>query len=213
MASAGPKNAKVKEAVDRFNLYLADNPEASLANAAKIFDIPFPRIRKWKQYGWLDHIGNIERKALGIPNPPKKPLPSASKRIAAGKVQIPEKVLERLQAPPRTENKKVSGVVAPIPRDFLPKNNEPLTQEEILDIGKNLKVSDLRSMIKYYMQASLADGKEVNQYASALKSMSGVQDIELEESFFNEKMITIYCPEEDAMPEACDIVEVERIEY
>ena len=66
-------------------------------------------------------------------------------------------------------------------------------------------------MIKNRIRASIGDAQSVSQYAAALKALAGVQDVELEEIYEQEKIIRIYCPEEEPVPKK--IKEVDPIEY
>ena len=185
-----PKSPKTLAEIERINLYLRDNPTCHLGEASKITGLPYSRVRKWKSMGWIEHL---------------------TKKKARDKGLIPKNQAVTLtdghQSNDSEPFKHFVGVVAPTTK-MAP---NPLNQEEMLSLGRDLKISDIRAIIKQHMLMSIHDSKSVNNYASALKSMSGVQDIELEESYFTERMVRVYCPKEDDAPE--DVVEIDPIEY
>ena len=95
-------------------------------------------------------------------------------------------------------------------RDDSPDNQAPEPPAP-LPAPENIKISSLRNQIKQRIMMNLRDSQAVSQYAAALKALAGVQDVELEEIYEQEKIIRIYCPAELPMPE--EVVEVDPIEY
>ncbi len=190
MKNKGPKNAKTAALVERVNIYLRENPETTLEIAAKILDVKATRIRKWKQFGWLvEHRGHRE----------KARQKRSARELASQAQGLPvrdELSQDTRKTSPRPVKGKenLSGEVVP---PASPKNE---SFEDLLERGKTMKTSELRAMIKGYMLVSLNDPKAISNYATALKSLAGVQDVELDDLYENEQMIQIYYPEERKAP-------------
>lgn len=198
-----PKHAKTIAEIERLNIYLADNPTCNLEKAAKIMGISGSKIRKWKQFGWIKHLGArdikkmLEEKAGKDGKPKRKP---GRPRKHNKDAELPEELKETS-----------SGVVAAPVESSASKPMENHTLEQLLELGKNLKVSELRAIIKQHILMQITDAKAVASYATALKQMAGVQDIELEDVYESSQMIRIYCPKEHDVKEL-SVLEVDKIE-
>lgn len=189
-----PKNAKTLAAIERMNIYLRDNPTCKLEDAGKVLDIKSCTVRKWKQYGWITH----ETKAVAR----RKAQEQAPPLLAA------------TQALASTKKKTPSGVVVPssvVAAPAIAGNQVPDSLEGLIAKGKDLKISEIRALVKAHLVAQVGDAKAVSNYAAGLKALSGVQDVELEDIYESENMIRIYVPAEDVPPP--DILEVDPIEY
>lgn len=196
-----PKRKETRDNIERMCLYLRDNPACKLNEAAKILNLKANTVRKWKERGYFDHTNwfdalreEREAKKVEVLNQPTQ---AQEKPRKAGR---PKKI-------PRSEDQEETssgGVASPIMQNA--------TLEELLEMGKNLKVSELRAIIKQRILVSIGDAKEVAAYAAALKQMATVQDVELEEVYERAQLIRIYCPKEDD-PKELAILEVDPIDY
>lgn len=197
-----PKNPKTRALIERMNIYLRDNPTCKLEDAAKILNVKSCTVRKWKQVGWITHTRpHIARQ-------------QQQQVIAA--IQQPTPITQAPTAR-KTRNKTTnqsSGVVAPdIPqpaaRTYEPDDN---SMEALIARGRDLKISEIRALVKAHLVSQVRDAKAVSNFAAGLKALSGVQDVELEDIYETEQMIKIYVPAEDVVV-ADDVIEVEPIEY
>lgn len=189
--------------LERLNIYLRDNPACSLKDAAEILGVKHTLVRKWKSVGWIKHITKAEARKQCLP----LDKPEVIKANITKPVKAPRKIAPR---------KPSSGEVVPSSDDndnsmaATPASNDPYDIDSLIAKGKDLKISQLRSLIKAHLMMSVSDSKSVSNYAAGLKALSGVQDVELEDIYENEQLMRIYVPVEDADPH---IVEVEPIEY
>lgn len=204
-----PKKAETRALIERLNIYLRDNPTCKLEDAARILNIQSTRVRKWKQFGWIEHQTEHQaRRAraeeaarlLGTKPPPRpkgRPKKQAPPAIEPSQQELPK----------QKQNITASGEVGPASSD------DALSEIDLLIAkGQNLKISQLRSLIKSHLMANVHDSKAVSNYAAGLKALSGVQDVELEDIYEAEQLMRIYVPKEIAIKKA-DVVEVDKIEY
>lgn len=194
-----PKSKLVIMDLQRIARYVADRPGCDLKEMAEILDLSYDVVRKWKGKGWFAHQTAYEIRN-GIPPKPTIELPRIGRRKIpnlSGEVAQPQAIAgnERVYAPPVPPQRQ----------------QEPPEHEEIQAIPENIKISSLRNQIKQRIMMNLQDSQAVSQYAAALKALAGVQDVELEEIYEQEKIIRIYCPAEEPVPD--QITEVEPIEY
>jgi len=187
-----PKCPKTLALIERLNVYLRDNPTCRFKDAAKLLDIKPERIRKWKEFGWIDHITDfaLRQQQKAQPVEPEKPAPRSN---------------------PGRRSKPSLGVVAPSPQPMAATDFNPDSFESIIARGRDLKISEIRSLVKANLVSQVADAKAVANYAAGLKALSGVQDVELEDIYESEQMVKIYVPSEDAA--LADVLEVAPIEY
>ena len=193
-----PKHKTTKDGVERMRLYLKANPTCNMREAAEILGVSYEAVRKWKQHGFFDHITPHEARKAGIT--PIQDLIAPPKRKATKRQAIPQ-------------GQPISGAVAPFPpkmveNPFEGRGNidQPAADDE------PLKISSIRNRIKARINRCLHDPQAVSQYAAALKSLAGVQDVELEEIYEQEKIIRIYCPAE-RKTDLKSVVQVEPIDY
>lgn len=185
-----PKKPETIAAIERMKIYLRDNPTCKLEDAAKILDIKSCTVRKWKQRGWIEHTTPFVARQ------------QQAQAVAAGKQPLPRPMKQKRVRTP-------VGVVAPPPESS---EDEPDSIEALIKRGQGLKISEIRAMIKAYLMTQVHDAKAVSNYAAGLRALSGVQDVELEDIYESEQMMTIYVPEEDVLRKK-DVLEVDRIEY
>ena len=191
-----PKCPKTRSLIERLNIYLRDNPTCKLVDAGKLLGIKDTRIRKWKQFGWIEHQTPFEARQATKEQTP--PLLAATQALATQQ--------------PSPRRKPSVGVVAPssgavaVTGDY-----QPDSLDSLIARGKDLKISEIRALVKSHLVAQVGDAKAVSNYAAGLKALSGVQDVELEDIYETENMIRIYVPAEDALP--VDVLEVDPIEY
>lgn len=186
------KRAEIANLIDRVNLYLRDNPTCNLLDAAAVLGIKVDRIRKWKERGKITHITNAQARREGITT---KAEAKAVRRMRDTAKPVAKKA-----------HKQSSGEVAP--------SSAVVTDEvdALIAKGREMKISNLRALIKSHLMLNVHDSKAVSNYAAGLKALSGVQDVELEDIYETEQLIKIYVPQEDAMT-ALEAIEVEKIEY
>lgn len=190
-----PKNAKTQALIDRMKIYLRDNPTCKLEDAGKVLGVKSCTVRKWKQYGWIEHLTPAQARRKGL-LPSGKPLPQQQAAPA--------------QQQQTGKRQRSSGVVALPSPAIAPAGADDI--DSLIAKGKDLKVSQLRSLIKAHLMMSVSDSKAVSNYAAGLKALAGVQDVELEDIYENEQLIKIYVPQEDSLI-LSDVVEVDQIEY
>lgn len=183
-----PKSATIRMQIVRVQKYLDAHPGCNLREAAEILDIYYSTFRKWKSNGWITHkraheIRKEQSMSQALATEAEPPAP----------------------ARPAKKSKTPSGAVASPPDA----PEESIAGDERAE--SSLKISALRNMIKNRIRMSIGDAQSVSQYAAALKALAGVQDVELEEIYEQEKIIRIYCPEEEPVPKK--IKEVDPIEY
>ena len=193
-----PKSKLVIMDLQRIARYVADRPGCDLKEMAEILDLSYDVVRKWKGKGWFAHQTAYEIRN-GIPPKPTIELP----RI--GRKKIPNLSGAVAQPPAIAGNERV--YTPPV----MPPQQEPPEPAEPLPAPENIKISSLRNQIKQRIMMHLGDSQAVSQYAAALKALAGVQDVELEEIYEQEKIIRIYCPAERPAPD--EVVEVDPIEY
>lgn len=187
-----PKNPETRALIERLNIYLRDNPTCKLVDAAALLGVKGPRVRKWKQFGWIEHTTPFVARQ------------QQAQAIAAGKQPLPRPVKpKRVRTP--------VGVVAP-PSESSEDEPEPDSIEALIKRGQGLKISEIRAMVKAYLMTQVHDAKAVSNYAAGLRALSGVQDVELEDIYESEQMMKIYVPEEDVIRKK-DVLEVDKIEY
>ena len=191
-----PKSKLVIMDLQRIARYVADRPGCDLKEMAEILDLSYDVVRKWKGKGWFAHQTAYEIRN-GIPPKPTIELPRIGRR------KIPNLSGEVAQPQAIAGNERV--YTPPVP----PAQHEPT--EPDLPPPENIKISSLRNQIKQRIMMNLRDSQAVSQYAAALKALAGVQDVELEEIYEQEKIIRIYCPAEEPVPD--QITEVDPIEY
>lgn len=191
-----PKSKLVIMDLQRIARYVADRPGCDLKEMAEILDLSYDVVRKWKGKGWFAHQTAYEIRN-GIPPKPTIELPRIGRR------KIPNLSGEVAQPKAIAGNERV--YTPPVPQA----QHEPT--EPDAPPPENIKISSLRSQIKQMIMMNLRDSQAVSQYAAALKALAGVQDVELEEIYEQEKIIRIYCPAEEPVPD--HITEVEPIEY
>lgn len=190
-----PKCPKTRSLIERLNIYLRDNPTCKLVDAGKLLGIKDTRIRKWKQFGWIEHQTPFEaRQAIKEQRPP----------LLAATQALPTQQ-------PSTKRKPSVGVVALSSGAAATGDYQPDSLESLIAKGKDLKISEIRALVKSHLVAQVSDSKAVSNFAAGLRALSGVQDVELEDIYETENMIRIYVPAEDALP--VDILEVDTIEY
>jgi hypothetical protein len=190
-----PKSKLVIMDLQRIARYVADRPGCDLKEMAEILDLSYDVVRKWKGKGWFAHQTAYEIRN-GIPPKPTIDLP----RI--GRKKIPNLSGAVAQPPAIAGNERVYTPPVPPPQQESPEQPE---------VPENIKISSLRNQIKQRIMMNLRDSQAVSQYAAALKALAGVQDVELEEIYEQEKIIRIYCPAERPAPD--EVVEVDPIEY
>ena len=201
MADAAPKSKYIQADIKRIKRYVSLHPGCSLRDMAEILGIAYTSIRAWKTYGYYEHETAAEIRARGgqpgpdvIENPLSRKTHDELKREQKQKAKNPLAGAVVLESPDVTTAEATAG-------------NERVNTPP----DENIKVSTLRNQIKHRIQMSLHDSQAVSQYAAALKALAGVQDVELEELYEQEKIIRIYCPAEEPVPD--HITEVEPIEY
>lgn len=198
-----PKSKEVKADLIRISRYVADHPGCNLREMAELLGIAYDCVKKWKSKGWFAHQTPKEIRE-GVPPKPTIDTPRIG-RSPRGK--IPGEVVHRpyrvYKRPAIAGNERV--YTPPVP----PAQHEPT--EPDVPPPENIKISSLRNQIKQRIMMNLRDSQAVSQYAAALKALAGVQDVELEEIYEQEKIIRIYCPAEEPLPD--QIAEVEPIEY
>lgn len=211
-------NEKTQKNVDRAQRYIDKNPNCSIREVSEITGFPLQTIYTWKRRKFIDWTSNTEiKKELGKTgkddhktralmkkvkkelaerqkerNKPKEPTTSALQELGAVKQAVESKPLKGSKKP-------ASG----------PLDAEKIA--ELLEMGKKLSISEIRSLIKQRLITHIDDAKSVSNYAAALKAMAGVQDVELEDVYVNENLVKVYVPEE--IPEPKEVLEVEAIEY
>lgn len=199
-----PKSPKTRALIERLNIYLRDNPTCRLEDAARLLGIKSCTVRKWKQFEWIEHqTAAAARRAAAeaaIAAAANKPAPAPAKQTRK----------------PRTTGKPSSGVVVPSSGLSTSDNSEgsgvdPDSIEGLIARGKELKISELRALIKAHLVSQVSDAKAVSNFAAGLRALSGVQDVELEDIYESEQMVRVYVPAEDAMP--AEVLEVDPIEY
>lgn len=195
-----PKSKLVIMDLQRIARYVADRPGCSLKEMAEILDISYDVVKKWKGNGWFFHQTAYEIRN-GIPPKPTIELP----RI--GRKKTPNLSGAVAQSPAIAGNERVYTPTVPQQQQ---QQQEPPEQPEQTP-PENIKISSLRNQIKQRIMMNLRDSQAVSQYAAALKALAGVQDVELEEIYEQEKIIRIYCPAERTAPD--EVVEVDPIEY
>ena len=215
MANKGPKREVTKQKVERMRMFLEKHPTITMAEAAKILGFKAVTVRKWKENGWIEHIGGREiAEHLGIKSASRdyKLVQKVRKEIEQKGKKQPEKqkssVLESIEPEKFT---KVSKHSAPKEKPVSGALDAEKIQE-LLELGKNLSISEIRSLIKQRLVTHIDDAKSVSNYAASLKSMAGVQEVELEDVYINENLIQIYMPEEKPMPKLEEIMEVDKFE-
>lgn len=196
-----PKSPKTRALIERLNIYLRDNPTCRLEDAARLLGIKSCTVRKWKQFEWIEHqTAAAARRA-------------AAEAAIAAAANRPAPAPAKQTRKPRTTGKPTLGVVVPSP--VLSDSDNPAVDpdsiEGLIARGKELKISELRALIKAHLVSQVNDAKAVSNFAAGLRALSGVQDVELEDIYESEQMIRVYVPAEDAMP--ADILEVDPIEY
>lgn len=189
-----PKSKLVIMDLQRIARYVADRPGCDLKEMAEILGLSYDVVRKWKGNGWFAHQTAYEIRN-GIPPKPTIELP----RI--GRKKIPNLSGAVAQSPAIAGNERV----------YTPPVMPPQQEPPVPEVPENIKISSLRNQIKQRIMMHLGDSQAVSQYAAALKALAGVQDIELEEIYEQEKIIRIYCPAEKPAPD--EVVEVDPIEY
>ena len=200
-----PKCLKTRALIERLNIYLRDNPTCRFKDAAAILDIKPTRIRKWKEYGWINHITDFalrqkqQQEQLAL-------LTNTQPVSAPGRPPDPVK-----PARPSRSRKPQSGVVAPVYPADAATSYAPDSIDGLIARGKDLKISELRALIKAHLMTQVHDAKAVSNYAAGLRALSGVQDVELEDIYETESMVRVYVPAEDLIP--VDVLEVDPIEY
>lgn len=212
MSNGKPHKHRIKKTIadlERMKLYLQQHPACSMKDAAKIIGVPHDRVRKWKSLGWLGDLHMTKSKAMR-----KGYVPAPD-----GRLLTPEEAEALSDAPKRRKKKKdgEAGAVVSSPDDPEPSETiDPVetvrAQPVQVEPGSELKIATLRNKIKQKISQHMNDAKAVANYATALKTLSGVRDIEMEEIYESEKIIRIYVPEEHQIDEA-DITEVGKIEY
>ena len=222
-----PKHPKTREKVDKVNNLLADNPTLTLKKIAELMGVQPVLIRKWKSLGWLDHITLAQ--ARRDPDLIDEIAPQAVVNPVLEKIRA-EKRARKKHEPPRPRGRPpkyqppppkrptydddddsgntVSGDVAMRAKG---KAFSELSFEELLAMGKDLKMSELRALIKQHILKSLSDSKSVANYATALRQMANVQDVELDEVYEREQLFHVYVPKEDD-PDKINILEVDPID-
>ena len=203
-----PKVPKTRAMIERMNIYLRDNPTCKLEDAARILGVKSCTVRKWKSRGMIEHQT------------------AAAARRAAAEAAIAAAANRPAPAPAKqtrqsgTTGKTSTGVVVPpsgLPSGLSTADNsegsgvDPNSIESLIARGKNLKISELRALIKAHLVSQVSDAKAVSNFAAGLRALSGVQDVELEDIYESEQMIRVYVPAEDDMP--ADVLEVDPIEY
>ena len=193
-----PKSKEVKADLIRISRYVADHPGCNLREMAELLGIAYDCVKKWKSKGWFAH--------------------QTPKQIREGVPPKPTIDTPRIGRSPRG---KIPGEVVPRPYRVYKRPaiagderaEEPEAKPTVQDAPppENIKISSLRNQIKQRIMMNLRDSQAVSQYAAALKALAGVQDVELEEIYEQEKIIRIYCPAEEPVPD--HITEVEPIEY
>jgi hypothetical protein len=206
-----PKKAETRALIERLNIYLRDNPTCKLEDAARILNIQSTRVRKWKQFGWIEHQTEHQAKRARAEEASRllgtKPPPRPKGRPKKQPPPTPEPAQQ--EQPKTKQNTTVAGEVA----SSFGSSGDVISELDLLIAkGQNLKISQLRSLIKAHLMANVHDSKSVSNYAAGLKALSGVQDVELEDIYENEQLMKIYVPAEDSM-RSIDVVEVDKIEY
>lgn len=201
MADAAPKSKHIQADIKRIKRYVAQHPGCSLRDMAEVLGIAYTSIRAWKTYGYYEHETAFEIRARGgqpgpdvIENPLSRKNHDELKREQKQKAKNPLAGAVVLESPDVTTIQAIAG-----------------DERASVSPDENIKVGTLRNQIKHRIQASLHDAQAVSQYAAALKALAGVQDVELEELYEQEKIIRIYCPAEKPSPD--EVVEVDPIEY
>jgi hypothetical protein len=178
---------------------LRDNPTCKLVDAAALLGVKGPRVRKWKQFGWIEHL-----------------TPSAARRLQAEEateIMLGKQPDQTRKQSPGRNRKPSSGAVGPAykPMAATPVASPPMSGDidELIARGRDLKISEIRALVKANLVAQVHDAKAVSNFAAGLKALSGVQDVELEDIYESEQLIRIYVPEEitDA-----DVLEVDPLE-
>ena len=191
-----PKCAKTLAAIERMNIYLRDNPTCRLEDAGRILNMKSCTVRKWKQRGWIKHETKAVARRKAKEQTP--PLLAATQALATQQTS--------------TRRKPQSGVVVPSSGAVAVTGDcKPDSLDNLIARGKDLKISEIRALVKSHLVAQVSDAKAVSNYAAGLKALSGVQDVELEDIYETENMIRIYVPAEDALP--VDVLEGDPIEY
>jgi len=210
------KNAKTQASIDRMRLYLRDNPTCNLRHASEVLGLSYHVVKKWKTRGYLGDMHMNAHEARALEKQAK--LDQAAEFLG---VEMPENPTKRTRTPkpaatpeptkPARKQRQPSGEVASS-SSAAPTTREMSEIEQLIAKGKDLKISQIRSLVKSHLMLSVSDSKAVANYAAGLKALSGVQDVELEDIYENEQLIKIYVPKEDAAS-ALEIIEVAKIEY
>lgn len=190
-----PKSRLLQADIKRISRYISQHPGCLLKDVAEILNIPYDTVRKWKSCGFFEHETAAQIRARGGQAGPET-IPNPLSVMTTAERQRRQR---QEDAPPIGE---VASSSTPAPASAV--SIAPAADE-------NIKVSTLRNQIKHCIRRSLHDAQAVSQYAAALKALAGVQDVELEEIYEQEKIIRIYCPAEETIPD--HIEEVEPIEY
>lgn len=213
---------KTIDQIERLKVYIRDNPTCSLKDAAIVLGVKHTLVRKWKSLGFFEHMTPAAARKAGIttqaeakaaigrretaevyrkPRPKPQPQPRPQPRPA----YRPPPVIEPDENSDNTTEQPV-GEVAPLSMAGMDEIDQLIAK------GKDLKISQIRSLVKSHLMLNVHDPKAVANYAAGLKALSGVQDVELEDVYENEQLMKIYVPQEDAI-KALEIIEVEKIEY
>ena len=199
MADAAPKSKYIQADIKRIKRYVSLHPGCSLRDMAEVLGIAYTSIRAWKTYGYYEHETAAEIRARG-----GQPGPDVIENPLSRKTHDELKREQKAKAP-------LAGAVVLESHDVTTAEATAGNERVNTPPDENIKVSTLRNQIKHRIQMNLHDSQAVSQYAAALKALAGVQDVELEELYEQEKIIRIYCPAEEPSPD--HITEVEPIEY
>ena len=211
---------KTIDQIERLKVYIRDNPTCSLKDAAIVLGVKHTLVRKWKSLGFFEHMTPAAARKAGITTQAeakaaigrketaevyRKPRPKPQPRPQPRPAYRPPPVLEPDDNSDNTTEQPV-GEVAPLSMAGMDEIDQLIAK------GKDLKISQIRSLVKSHLMLNVHDPKAVANYAAGLKALSGVQDVELEDVYENEQLMKIYVPQEDAI-KALEIIEVEKIEY
>jgi hypothetical protein len=211
---------KTIDQIERLKVYIRDNPTCSLKDAAIVLGVKHTLVRKWKSLGFFEHMTPAAARKAGITTQAeakaaierretaevyRKPRPKPQPRPQPRPAYRPQPVLEPDDNGDNT-TEQPAGEVAPLSMAGMDEIDQLIAK------GKDLKISQIRSLVKSHLMLNVHDPKAVANYAAGLKALSGVQDVELEDVYENEQLMKIYVPQEDAI-KALEIIEVEKIEY
>lgn len=209
---------KTIDQIERIKVYIRDNPTCSLKDAAIVIGVKHTLVRKWKSLGFFEHMTPAAARKAGITTQAEAKAAISRKETAEVYRKPRPKPQPRPQPayrpPPTIEPDDSSdnateqpvGEVAPLSLAGMDEIDQLIAK------GKDLKISQIRSLVKSHLMLNVHDPKAVANYATGLKALSGVQDVELEDVYENEQLMKIYVPQEDAI-KALEIIEVEKIEY